>query len=456
MLPALLIRLRPNGPWRFGPQSGARDRVHRILHSDSLFSAVTQAIAQVGSLEEWLDETARSASAAVRFTSLYPYMGRHMYITPPRSIWPPATTGRVRWKGARLLPISLVQSLLRGESLDEQKWAVDPVSECLLPVEKNYSGTGPFRVGLRSSAAVDRLTQGNVEVHTTACLEFADQCGLWCSAVFRDDAAKAKWAPVLRSAFKFLADEGMGGERSRGWGRAKQPRFEDCTLSALFFPGEGITDPIFWMLSLYNPAEADEVDWSQGKYTIVSRSRHSDPGRQVRFAEEGSVIGAGRMPVGRAHDISPAGSPHPVYRSGLAVAVPIPSAITSVSVTLAPGPEEPVAPPSPELPPLAALVASTEHAGSGEPELAPEFEPEAAPEPKPALEPEGEPEPEAEEAPSLEEPIPAMGGDDWNSPSAIEYEPEPDAPAPAPDSTPSDSGEPQISPDVPPRDEDLS
>jgi CRISPR type III-A-associated RAMP protein Csm4 len=425
MLPALLIRLRPVGPWRFGPSDGARHRTDRILHSDSLYSAVTNAIASVGPLEEWLDETARSAMPAVRFTSVFPYMGRHTYITPPRSLWPPPPTSKVPWKQAKLIPLQLVQSLLRGEAIDEQKWAVDPVSECLLPIEKNFTGVGPFRVSLRTRAAVDRLEQGRIAVHATACLEFADQCGLWCAAAFADEAAKNRWTPVLRAAFKFLADEGMGGERSAGWGRAKQPRFEDSTLSQLFFPGEGVTDPVFWMLSLYSPAEGDGVDWAEGKYEVTTRSHAADPSRGLRLVSEGSVIRATRIPTGQAFDLASNGSPHPRYRSGLAVGVPIPSAITSVDVTPAPGAEEPVAPPSPELAPLAALNGGV----PAEPAPGPETESEPMPEAG-VTEPGGPDvdlpsdfvlsEPIGEVAPEPPSSEPAQfAGDDWNQPNDL-------------------------------------
>ena len=36
LMSALLIKLRPTGPWRIGPDSGDRDRIDRIYHSDSL------------------------------------------------------------------------------------------------------------------------------------------------------------------------------------------------------------------------------------------------------------------------------------------------------------------------------------------------------------------------------------------------------------------------------------
>src|SRR5436305_13031258 len=94
----LLIRLRPIGPWRIGPDSGDRDRVDRIFHSDSLYSAVTSAMASLELLEPWLDATARSATPAVRFSSCFPFQGDTLYVAPPRNLWPPPASSKVRWK----------------------------------------------------------------------------------------------------------------------------------------------------------------------------------------------------------------------------------------------------------------------------------------------------------------------------------------------------------------------
>ncbi|MEO8028389.1 MAG: hypothetical protein ABI823_18040, partial [Bryobacteraceae bacterium] len=54
----LLVRLRPNAPWRIGPDSGDRERVDPLLHSDAVYSAVTSAIAAAGDLPAWLAATA--------------------------------------------------------------------------------------------------------------------------------------------------------------------------------------------------------------------------------------------------------------------------------------------------------------------------------------------------------------------------------------------------------------
>jgi hypothetical protein len=42
------------------------------------------------------------------------------------------------------------------------------------------------------------------------------------------------------------------------------------------------------------------------------------------MVSEGSVLVAGSEPNGAAHNIAPEGFPHPVYRAGFAVAIPIP------------------------------------------------------------------------------------------------------------------------------------
>src|ERR1017187_8476089 len=106
MNPGLVVKLRPTGPWRIGPDSGARNRVDFIYHSDSLYSAVAAAMARLGWLEDWLFAAARAP-------------------------------------------------VLAGRMLDDNQWSVDGPSECLVPAGR----PGPFRTALRWSAAVDRLTR---------------------------------------------------------------------------------------------------------------------------------------------------------------------------------------------------------------------------------------------------------------------------------------------------------
>src|ERR1700677_2426147 len=184
------VRFRPMGPWRFGPDSGARDRVDLIYHSDALFSAVCSAMSQLGLADAWFEATATASSSAVRFSSLFPFVGDTLLVVPPRSLWPPPESTKIRYKGAHFVPLSVIGSLLADKAIDEDRWAVDGESECLVPVNP---GRGPFRVALRSSAGVDRLSNAAVEIHSTACLEFARGSGLWTIVQFADEAAASRW-----------------------------------------------------------------------------------------------------------------------------------------------------------------------------------------------------------------------------------------------------------------------
>src|SRR5271170_3445804 len=312
----MLIKLHPTTPWRIGPDSGDRDRVDRIYHSDSLYSAVSSAMARLGILDDWLDATARagistapappvrvgdsgnagistapappvrvgdSVSApipAVRFSSCFPFQGDVNFVVPPRSLWPPLASPKVRWRGAKFVPLSVVEELLASRSISEEGWTVDPASECLVPLAAT-GGTpglqgGPFRVSVRSSAAIDRHGSGAAP-HSTACIEFAPNSGLWAVAAFADDAAREKWSAPVQGALKLLADSGFGGERSRGWGRAEvsfSHKSEWGSAMRCLDVAAGLTpspdpaaDSAWWMLSLFHPSSGDAIDWRRGSYS---------------------------------------------------------------------------------------------------------------------------------------------------------------------------------------------
>jgi CRISPR type III-A-associated RAMP protein Csm4 len=236
MKPGLAVKLRPTGPWRIGPDSGARNRVDAIYHSDSLYSAIASAMARMGSLEDWLDATARASARAgapsVCFSSCFPFVEEIQFVAPPRTVWPPRSpalmSAHVRWKSARFVPLGMVNTILTGKALDENRWSVDGESGCLMPGKRQ----GPFRAGVRWNAAVDRLT-GATDRHSVGCIEFRPGCGLWTVVSFADDAARERWQGPVKAAFRWLADSGFGGERSRGWGRAEAPEFVEGQLPGM-------------------------------------------------------------------------------------------------------------------------------------------------------------------------------------------------------------------------------
>src|SRR5579872_1244257 len=311
--PGLVVKLRPTGPWRIGPDSGARDGVDLVYHSDSLYSAVTGAMRLLGHLDEWLEATALNPlGSAVRFSSLFPFQNEIGFVIPPRSVWPPPPSTKVRWKGARFVPLALVAPLLGGRPIDEERWDVDGASECLTPAGR----AGPFRVAVRSNAAVDRLS-GNLEAHSVACIEFLPGGGLWGAIAFWDGEQKERWEGRVRASLRLLADSGFGGERGRGWGRNELPEFIEGSLPDMILPDQ-TTEPTpageanaeqppvasstaYWLLSLFSPAAGDLIDWSRGSYCLLMRGgrvespvRSGDIKKNLNMVTEGSVLVADR------------------------------------------------------------------------------------------------------------------------------------------------------------------
>ena len=186
MNPGLVVKLRPSGPWRIGPDSGARNRVDAIYHSDSLYSAVTAAMARLGWLEEWLDAHRPHRLAGGLFQLLLSVPRRDRLrgsAAHHLAAGVPLGHGRAGALEERAIRSAerVVQSILAGRRLDENQWSVDGPSECLVPADS----PGPFRTAVRWSAAVDRLTGRRATGTPPRAWSSAPDPGLWTVVSFR-------------------------------------------------------------------------------------------------------------------------------------------------------------------------------------------------------------------------------------------------------------------------------
>jgi CRISPR type III-A-associated RAMP protein Csm4 len=268
----------------------------------------------LGWMEEWLDATARAnGDPAVRFSSLFPFLGETRLAAPPRTSWRGMGGARGSFQNARFAPVEFA----KGAAIEEAEWTVDGGSGCVIP-----AGAGaPFAISIRSFAAVDRLT-GSAEPHRAACIEFAAGAGWWGLIYVTADS----WESRVKSALRLLADSGFGAGKTRGWGRAAEPEFR--AADEMFASGQN-GNTAWWLLSLYSPHESDAVDWSRGDYAAETRggwigsAAGSGRKKQARFITEGSVLAAPSL-RGRVVDVAPDGFAHPVYRAGFALAIPMP------------------------------------------------------------------------------------------------------------------------------------
>lgn len=348
---AVVIRLRPLGPWRCGVGIG-QQQVESTFRSDRLYSAVTLAMQRLDLLSEWLEATALNANPAVVLSSLFPFQGDTLFVPPPATLWPPPPSlltspspvflSKMRWAAAEYVPLMVTESLLLSQPLLADQWIVDGESGCLL--RRDRPSTSPFRYSSRTSASVDRVSESSGPARTVGCVEFENGAGLWGVVRFANESAEAKWGERVRAAFRLLADTGFGGRRSSGWGQTAEPEFEVGDWPKLLLPklagsrnsssdsgSEAEQSSFFWLLSLYSPAPNDSVDWSSGDYRLTARTGRveSQEGsgavkKTARMVTEGSVLSVRDEPIGVAVDVAPENFSHPVYRAGFALACKVP------------------------------------------------------------------------------------------------------------------------------------
>ena len=401
MQPAVLVHLKPVGPWRSGPGfTSDRQGVDALFRSDRLFSALTLAFSDLGYLDEWLDATARAAKPAVRLGSLFPFQADTLFAAPPNTTWPPPASlvtspsplflSRLRWANARFVPITLIQALITGQAALADQWIVDAESACLL--RRDRPSSSPFRHTVRRRAAVDRIRGTSPESDAIACVEFEPASGLWTAITFADRDSENTWGDRIQGAFRLLSDSGFGGGRRIGWGQIAPPQFERGAWPHLLLPKitalENPGNPaLYWLLSLYSPASEDRVDWKAGDYRTTTRGGHVPQGelkKVVQLIDEGSVIAAASDPVGRAVDVAPESFAHPVYRAGFALTVRLPeltavepSTVEAEARVELPEPTHPAAEVEPEALPEALPEPSTEATESTEAASAVEIPPES-------------------------------------------------------------------------------
>jgi CRISPR type III-A-associated RAMP protein Csm4 len=259
---------------------------------------------------------------------------------------------------------------------------------------------------MRSTAAVDRLTRTGDEVRSVACVEFEQTAGLWTVARFADSAQEQAWSGRLQAALRLLSDSGFGGGRGKGWGQTQAAEFQAGLWPGLLLPKLGrflrnsqeqeVNSALYWLLSLYSPAASDKIDWAGGDYSLTLRGgrveSNSGQGggvkKNVRMVNEGCVLASAAEPVGSAVDVAPDGFAHPVYRSGLALALRLPV------VEIRPQEQRPVEEPATEEAVIQDLPLAEEAA---EPEAP--VEPEVPAEPEIPVEEPGPPPPPQEEPP---------------------------------------------------------
>lgn len=346
--------------------------------SDTLFSALVDTWSRTGGDAELWSRPFRKGTPPFLLTSAFPFVGDVRFYPAPidlRLLIPPdrpEETVDKPLKRVRFLSEGLLRRALAGQGLPE--FLVEPDQRpgkrtgdqhavrlqdgalCLLKEEADQlpdemrlnaqGGKRSLRLLMRQQVwqtertprvTVDRINSASNIFHAGRT-SFAPGCGLWFGVQWRDpdsavgDRSGLSYRKALEQSLTILGDEGIGGERSAGYG-AFAPDW-----GAEFHLRDPRPGRVAWLLSRYLPAPAEIPEClsdPRAAYKLIrvdgwARAlQGSDQRRkQVHLLTAGSLIAwppssqAGAIADLRPHFAGSAGGfPHPVWRSGLAVAV---------------------------------------------------------------------------------------------------------------------------------------
>ncbi|MGQ9716759.1 MAG: type III-A CRISPR-associated RAMP protein Csm4 [Anaerolineae bacterium] len=339
------------------------------IPSDTLFAALMDAALCTGSNGDEFVRPFLEANPPFLLTSAFPFAGNVLFFPMPASLMPwlsPAVLRRrsKELKRVRFLSEGLWRRMLDGERMDEwlfpedkgqkpQKgvalqggtfWlTADEVKDLPETMQRAPNGRPIPPHTLRhhrvfATAQVPRVTVDRVSsasnIFHVGRVSFADGCGLWFGVEWRNaDVPVGAGGPSYRETFHralaVLSDDGLGGERTAGYGGFSWKRAGEITLPP---PGSG---GLVWLLSRYHPTSRELPDaLTEGiGYNLVSvggwlRTWEGAAQRRQRLwlVGEGSLVRTvGSGPWGDLTDVRPryvnpdGDLPHPVWRYGLAL-----------------------------------------------------------------------------------------------------------------------------------------
>lgn len=357
--------------FHFGRRGIGLEEAGETMASDSLFAAL---VAQAATLSPargpagepaWATPFADAgAPPPLALSSLFPTLGKLVLL--PRPALPiPDRDAALRaaigkgFKKLRYLSPALFAAVCAARPFAEeplilqggQVW-ISPAEAAALPApwsRRDGEGEKAWSARLKEARiwtidSVPRVTVDRAS-NTSAYYEvgrvsYAPEAGLALLVRFHDPSAK----PMFERLLGLLGESGLGGRRSSGYGAF---RCEPGPALDLAIPAGG---RLAVLLSRYLPDSDGEfaaLQRERSRYQLVevggwlySVGVPAQRRRRIRMVAEGSVIDiSAGMPRGTLADVRPdyrqsrdghpivgrdQGTAHPVYRSGLALALPIP------------------------------------------------------------------------------------------------------------------------------------
>ncbi|MEN3009710.1 MAG: hypothetical protein ABDI20_01785 [Candidatus Bipolaricaulaceae bacterium] len=313
-----LFRLTFPSGFHLAPHEVALDETLPTIPSDTLFSALVQAwIRAGGDPQAWLAPFT-AGDPPFLLTSAFPWIrekvkenGQEKVREGPWFPKPMPLRPSPEWKEVPFLPEDVFVRLARGEPAGK-------------PPAWPPSAEKPWEIEEIPRVSLDRITLRSNLFHI-ARVHFREGCGLWFGVAWLDPERPCggqSFRSALELALTALAETGLGGDRSVGYGRFHWEPVGEATWPQPKPEGFGVLLSRLWPLAQEFERLRRAVAW---RFTEVGGFAETAAGhvrrKRVRLVVEGSVV-PGELRGGLA-DLTPADSlPHRVWRYGLALLYP--------------------------------------------------------------------------------------------------------------------------------------
>lgn len=296
-MPVYGIKLFFTSPLHMGELGLGMEDAEIIIHSDTLYSAIHNT---------WLRVYDAGGPLPLKISSAYPFVDDKFYLPKP-GLEPPGfddletrESYAKTVKGTAFLSFDVFKRWIERQKVDYET----------VVKENNFLECKIEKI-VRPRVKLDRVDMSSALYHIGEVIFEKGHAGLYFAVQCSEETYKK-----LKVIMRILADEGIGGERSSGYGRFKVEFIEDFELPEV----EG--GRRFVGISLYYPASKEEFKGAMESYMVVRRGGWTAAGgnnypiKRIVMFSEGSVFK--KMVEGAVADVAPTAAGHPVYRFGKA------------------------------------------------------------------------------------------------------------------------------------------
>lgn len=176
------IKLYFKSPLRAGIAGLGLESTENIIHSDTLFGAIANALNRLNEdVNEFIEKVRHGE---IRFSSCFPFNGEVYYLPAPH------IPSEKKWT---FIPQDTFEKVISGEIPERDDFNLDFMRKIEVP-----------------KVALDRATS-NSSIYYLTAVEFRENSGLYFIVDGKDR--------MVRLALKYLEDEGIGGKKTWGLGR---------------------------------------------------------------------------------------------------------------------------------------------------------------------------------------------------------------------------------------------